>query len=80
MEANPKDYLKLAARKHILKIIQDEKLLFSDTIIKINHYNMSQERTIVVTDKAVYNIKKKSTIYIIYYQYNYNIFRFKKKN
>lgn len=62
-QSNPKDYLNLAKSKHILKIINDEKLLFSDTIIKINHYNMSQERTIVVTNKAVYNIKKKSTIY-----------------
>lgn len=36
-----------------------ESLLFSDKIIKINRYNMSQDRQLVLTDKAVYNFKKK---------------------
>jgi hypothetical protein len=36
-----------------------EILLFSDKIIKINRYNMSQERNIVITNKGIYNLKKK---------------------
>ncbi len=33
--------------------------MFSDRIIKINRYNMSQDRQIVITNKALYNFKKK---------------------
>lgn len=36
-----------------------ETLLYSDKITKINHYGMSQERHILITNKAVYNLKKK---------------------
>ena len=53
------DYLGFANDKAIVKIINGEKILFSDKIIKINRYNMYQERIIVITDKAIYNIKKK---------------------
>lgn len=53
------DYLGFAGDKAIAKIINGEKILFSDKIIKINRYNMHQERIIVITDKAIYNIKKK---------------------
>lgn len=53
------DNLHFYRDKDIEKIIKKEKLLFSDKIIKINRYNMSQERNIVVTDAAVYNLRKK---------------------
>ena len=54
------DTLNWANDKEILAIIKDEKLYFSDMITKINHYGMSQERSIILTDKALYNMKKKS--------------------
>lgn len=37
-----------------------EKILLSDTIIKINRFNFSQSRFLVLTDKAIYNFQKKS--------------------
>ena len=54
------DNLSFANDKDILKTTNNEKLLFSDNIIKINRYNMSQERTFLITASAVYNLKKKS--------------------
>ena len=54
------DSLNFANDKEIQEIIKDEKLYFSDMITKINHYGMSQERSIILTDKALYNMKKKS--------------------
>ena len=36
-----------------------EMVLYSDKIIKINRYGMSQERNIVITNRAAYNFKKK---------------------
>ena len=54
------DNLSFANDKEILKTTNNEKLLFSDNIIKINRYNMSQERTFLITASAVYNLKKKS--------------------
>ena len=53
------DSLNWAQDKEILSIIKDEKLYFSGVITKINHYGMSQERSIILTDKALYNMKKK---------------------
>jgi serum/glucocorticoid-regulated kinase 2 len=65
------DYLGLANDKEIKAIIKEgksilivENLLFTDKIIKINRYNMSQERNILITNKAIYNLKKKS-IFVI---------------
>ena len=40
-------------------IIKDEQLLLSTNIIKINQYNMSQDRTFLITSAAIYNLKKK---------------------
>ena len=54
------DILELANDKEILAILNNEKLYFSDKIIKVNHYGMSQERALILTDKALYNIKKKT--------------------
>lgn len=60
------DFLQYANDKDIKKLIRDgknlfflETLLYSDKITKINHYGMSQERHILITNKAVYNLKKK---------------------
>ena len=68
MESNQvKDYLNFAKEKSLVKLIGDEILLFTDKLIKINRYNYSQERNILITNKAIYNLKKKSknNIYII---------------
>jgi len=35
----------------------DEKILFSDFVVKINRKSKEQNRTMLITDKAVYNIK-----------------------
>jgi hypothetical protein len=59
------DYLVLANDKDILKIIKDEVVILSDKVIKINRYNMSQERNILITNKAIYNLKKKCKIKIV---------------
>ena len=54
------DPMNYATDKEIIETIQKEKLLYADKITKINHYNMSQERAIILTDKSLYNMKKKS--------------------
>ena len=68
MESNQvKDYLNFANEKSLVKLIGNEVLLFTDKLIKINRYNYSQERNILITNKDIYNLKKKSknNIYII---------------
>ena len=60
-----RDYLNFKNEKTIKSIIGDEELLFSDKLIKINRYGLSQERNILITNKAIYNLKKKSKL--IYY-------------
>ena len=58
-EAN-KDHLNYKNDNDILKQIKDEILLLSDKIIKVNRFGLSQERNIVITNKSIYNLKKKS--------------------
>lgn len=60
METANHDYLEMSNDKDIRKEIKNEVLVYSDKIIKINRYNMSQDRQIVITNKALYNFKKKS--------------------
>ena len=55
-----KDHLNYKNDNAILKQIKDEILLLSDKIIKVNRYGMAQERNIVITNKSIYNLKKKS--------------------
>ena len=55
-----KDHLNYKNDNAILKQIKDEILLLSDKIIKINRFGMAQERNIVITNKSIYNLKKKS--------------------
>ena len=54
-----KDYLNFSKDKSLTKIIKDEELLFTDKINKINRYGLTQERNILITNKAIYNLKKK---------------------
>ena len=39
-------------------ITREEEILFTDKISKINKYGWSQERNIIITNKAIYNLKK----------------------
>ena len=71
-----KDYLNFKNESSLKKLIGDEELLFSDKIIKINRYGLSQERNIIITNKAIYNLKKKGNkniFYkiIIFYKYSF---------
>ena len=66
---NENDLLQLDSDSNIRKFIKDgnrtvkiEKVIYSDKINKINHYGFNQERSILITDKAVYNLKKKGML------------------
>ena len=54
------DFLNFKNDPDILKIITTEELLFSDKIYKKNRFLFSQERYIVITNYAIYNLKGKS--------------------
>ena len=54
-----KDNLHLLDDPEVVKLFNGEKLLFSDKITKINRFGFSQERWIAITDKGIYNFKKK---------------------
>ena len=59
MEKVP-DYLGFATDKEILKLFDpDEKLLFSDKVHKFNPFGWKQERSIIITNKNLFNLKKK---------------------
>jgi serum/glucocorticoid-regulated kinase 2 len=53
------DNLKWAKEKDILSVINKEILYYSNKIIKTNHFNIDQERNIILTDEALYNFQKK---------------------
>ena len=53
------DMLNINENNEILNLLNNEKVYYSDVITKINHYGLSQERSIILTDKALYNMKKK---------------------
>lgn len=59
MEPSTYDYLQMKNDPALKSLIKKETLLFSDKIIKINRYKMSQERNILITDKGIYNLKNK---------------------
>ena len=42
-----------------MKLISGQKLLFADKIKKTNMFEWTQERTLVITNQAVFNIHKK---------------------
>ena len=55
------DFLKFAKDYKITNnITRDEEILFSDKIKKINKKGWNQDRNIILTDKAIYNLKKTS--------------------
>ena len=60
MEADA-DLLGFAGDPDILKLFEpDEKLLLSDKLHKFNPFGWKQERNLIVTNKYLYNLKKKS--------------------
>jgi len=53
------DYLSLSTNQSIQKILQkhgDTSVSFSDVIIKINKRNKMQERILLITESAIYNV------------------------
>ena len=53
------DFLNLS-KNYTLKnnITREEEIQFSDKVTKINSHGWKQERYIIITDKAIYNLKK----------------------
>ncbi|EFA77925.1 hypothetical protein PPL_08569 [Heterostelium album PN500] len=54
------DFLQLSSNITILKMISkfgDNHILFSDVLIKVNKRNKMQERIIIITDRALYNVQ-----------------------
>jgi len=56
MESKIKDLLEIAKEP---AVVNNEKVYFSCTLIKYNDMGFRQERGIVLTDQAIYNLKKK---------------------
>ena len=54
------DNLNISKDKEILKQLDNEKIFFSDIIVKINQIGKNQERIFILTNKHVYNFKKKT--------------------
>ena len=53
------DFLNLSKNYSVkTNITRDEEIQFSDKIDKINKYSWKQERNIIITNKAIYNLKK----------------------
>ena len=59
MEVDFFDNLKWARDPDILQCIGKEILYYSNKIIKINHFNISQDRCLVLTEESLYNFQKK---------------------
>ena len=54
------DYLNMIKDPELIRqITREEPILFSDKIIKKNRFGFNQERNIIITNKALYNLKKK---------------------
>ena len=52
------DFLNLSKSYSIKNnITREEEIEFSDKIYKVNKYGFKQERNIIITDKAIYNLK-----------------------
>ena len=54
------DNLNLSKDKDILKLLDKEKIYYSEDIIKINQSGKNQERIFLLTNKNIYNLKKKT--------------------
>ena len=54
------DMLNIKEDSKILNLLKNEKLYYSNMITKLNHYGLSQERSIILTNIALYNMKKQN--------------------
>ena len=59
MKPNFQDLLNLYMDKDIIKIIGNETIYYSNKIYKINAFSIKKERSLVLTDLSLYNIKNK---------------------
>ena len=63
LEFDPKnDHLKLYKDPAVMKMISNEKFLFSDEIYKKNKFGFNQTRYCILTDNAIYNLKDKKKL------------------
>lgn len=60
------DKLNFANDPDIQNILKGEDLLYSDKIYKKNRFGWKQERNLIISDKAVYNLKKKGIFINLY--------------
>ena len=60
-----KDYLSFENDKEVLRLFErDERLIFSDKLIKFNPNAWKQERNFLLTNKFLYNLKRRGiTLY-----------------
>ena len=55
------DFLNFSKDPYIkTNVTREEQIQFSDKIFKINKFGFKQERSIIITDKGIYNLKKTS--------------------
>ena len=61
MDAYIQDTLNWQNDPEILAIIGKEKIYYSNKITKVNSYGIAQERTIILTNDAIYNVHSKKS-------------------
>lgn len=54
-----KDFIGFQQDQGSMNLLSGQKLLFADKIKKTNMFDWTQERTLVITNQAIYNIHKK---------------------
>lgn len=55
----PQDYIGFSTNPEMTSLVQGERVLFADKIMKTNMFGWQQERIIVITLEGIYNIHKK---------------------
>ena len=53
-----KDYIGFQQDAFIMRLIGNERLFFADKMKKTNVWGWVQERTLIITQNNIYNIKK----------------------
>jgi hypothetical protein len=54
------DFLNLSLDKDFLKMIDEEKIYYSESVVKIKHLGKNRERNFIITNKYAYFFKKKN--------------------
>ena len=57
--SQPKDYINFQQDRALMQLIGGDQFLYANTVKKTNMFEWTQERTLVITDQALYNIHKK---------------------